>query len=352
MKKDKQKRIINPVKTKLYAFFILSVATILIISIGIFIILAYVLKEVGYFETENIEESGWFLILVFTLSSLTLGISLSVLFSRIILRPVNKLLDGLLKLSQGHYDTRLENNKINVTNQLNERFNYLAHELEDKEILASDFINNFSHELKTPVVSIKGLVKLLKENDLPVEKQREYLQIIEEETNRLSIMTTNILNLSKYENQEFIKDVSKFNLSEQIRACILLFEKKWTDKNLNLSIDFDEHYIHANEDMMKQVWINLIDNAIKFADENSDLTIDIKSLKKQVKVAITNKGPIISEEDIKKIYDKFYQVDKSRSKEGNGVGLSIVKRIIDLHKGNIEVASKDNLTTFIVTLNK
>ena len=104
--------------------------------------------------------------------------------------------------------------------------------------------------------------------------------------------------------------------------------------------------------MIKQVWINLLDNAIKFADDNSDLIIDIKSLKKQIKVSITNLGPTISEEDIKKIYDKFYQVDKSRSKEGNGVGLSIVKRIIDLHKGNIEVTSKDNLTTFTVTLNK
>ena len=150
----------------------------------------------------------------------------------------------------------------------------------------------------------------------------------------------------------FIKDVSKFNLSEQIRACILLFEKKWTDKNLNLSIDFDEHFINANEDMLKQVWINIIDNAIKFSDENSDLIIDIKSTKKQIKVSITNHGPTISEDDKKKIYDKFYQVDKSRSKEGNGVGLSIVKNIFLLHGYEYGVNSDDNGSIFYFIITK
>ena len=332
--------------------FVISVAVILIITVGIFILLLWGFSELGYINLESMDDFGFFIFLTFAISSVGIGFGLSFICRKLIFDPVNDLLEGFTKLSEGKYDTRLEIGKYSATNQINEKFNSLAIELENKEIFSQDFINNFSHELKTPIVSIKGLVSLLDDNNLPKEKQKEYIEIIKQETDRLSLMTTNILNLTKYENQEILTDISKYNLSEQIRTCILLLEKKWTEKNLTLDIDFDEYDIYASEDMLKQVWINLLDNAVKFAYKDSILKVDIKEEKKCYIISISNQGKTIDEDKLDKIYNKFYQVDKFHSKEGNGIGLSIVKRIIDLHKGMISVESKDELTTFSVTLNK
>ena len=143
-------------------------------------------------------------------------------------------------------------------------------------MLHYDFINNFSHEFKTPIASINGLITLLKNKKLPENKKIQYLNIIEEEAERLISMTSNILNLSKVENKSILKDVENYNLSEQIRNCILLLEKKWSRKHLSLSLDFDEYYIDANIDMMKQVLVNLLDNAIKFADDKTELKVAIE----------------------------------------------------------------------------
>ena len=183
-------------------------------------------------------------------------------------------------------------------------------------------------------------------------KYIEALKIIEEEANRLSTITTNVLTLSKLEGQEIIKDKNKYNLSEQIRNCVLLLEKKWRKKKLSLSLDFDEYNIFANEDMLKQVWVNLLDNAIKFSYDKSNLIIDINRNDDCLVIRITNNGPTISDENKKLIFNKFYQVDKTHQVEGNGIGLSIVNKIVKLHNGKVEVESKEELTTFIVYIPK
>lgn len=219
------------------------------------------------------------------------------------------------------------------------------------EIIQSDFVNNFSHEFKTPLMSINGLIGLMKNNDLPREKQIEYLNIIEEETGRLSLLTTNVLNLTKLENQGILADKHKYNVSEQIRCSVLLLEREWTAKQLDLSMDFDEYFIDANEDMMKQVWLNILDNAVKFADEGGKLCVDIhKNEDGMLLVKIGNSGSVISESDREKIFNKFYQADKTHSKSGNGIGLSVVKRIVELHKGTVSVACEDGMTVFAVAL--
>ena len=263
---------------------------------------------------------------------------------------VKTVLAGIRQLSKGDYSVRISATGTSEEKELAENFNLLAEELENTDILRSDFINNFSHEFKTPIVSMKGLVELLKKENLKPEKRNAYLKIIEEELDRLSNMATNILNLSKIENQKILTDITEFNVSEQIRTCVLLLEKKWEKKKLDLSLDFGEFYYRGNEDLLKQVWINLLDNAIKFSFEHGSVKVDMEKTDGRLIVNVSDTGETIPEKEIERVFDKFYQKDKSALSAGNGIGLSIVSHIIALHKGNITVKSQNGITTFSVTL--
>ena len=214
------------------------------------------------------------------------------------------------------------------------------------------FRKYFSHEFKTPIISIAGFAKLLKKGNLKEEQKKEYLDIIEEESLRLSYMATNVLNLTKVENQTILTDVTSYNLSEQIRACVLLLENRWTKKKIEFSLEFDEYEINANEELLKQIWINLIDNAIKFSTDYGMIMIRIKESNDRYKISIANTGTEIPKESMPKIFNKFYQADESHASEGNGVGLAIVKKIVDLHKGSIEVESENGFTVFEIELDR
>jgi signal transduction histidine kinase len=228
----------------------------------------------------------------------------------------------------------------------------MAEELEHTEMLRGDFVNNFSHEFKTPIVSITGFTKLLKHGNLSEEETQEYLDIIEEESLRLSAMATNVLNMTKVENQTILTNVSSYNLSEQIRSCVLLLENRWTNKNIEFNLEFDEHEISANEELLKQLWMNLIDNAVKYSPEYGFVTIKIRAEEEFYQVSIANAGIEIPKEKQKKIFEKFYQADESHSTEGNGIGLSIVKYVTELHSGEVSVESTKGITTFTVKLPK
>lgn len=165
-------------------------------------------------------------------------------------------------------------------------------------------------------------------------------------------MATNVLNLTKVENQTILTDVSTYNLSEQLRSCILLLENKWTKKDLDFQLCFGEHNIEANEELLKQVWINLLDNAIKFSPDKRCIEVSIKEQEDTVSVSILNSGNEISSEEQQKIFNKFYQADTSHATQGNGVGLSIVKQVVELHGGEVTVSSKNAVTVFTVTLPK
>ena len=236
--------------------------------------------------------------------------------------------------------------RIPCFRDLTDTFNKLANELQNTELLRSDFINNFSHEFKTPIVSITGFAKLLKRGNLTDEEREQYLTAIEEESMRLSYMATNVLNLTKIENTSVLYDVSSYNVSEQIRSCILLLESKWSKKNIDFALDFDEHIIKANEELLRQVFINLIDNAIKFSLDNGKIDISASIKEKFFMFSITNYGLEIPLDKQKKIFNKFYQADESHSSIGNGIGLAIVKKIINLHSGDISVKSDNNKVTF------
>lgn len=290
------------------------------------------------------------------IASVLLGAILSAIASRFPLKPVNTIINAMNRLASGDYKTRLHFGKYLSRHptavEISRSFNNLAEELEKTEILRSDFINNFSHEFKTPIVSIAGFAKLLKHGNLTEEQKAEYIDIIEEESLRLSAMATNVLNLTKIENQTILTGVTEYNLSEQIRNCVLLLENKWSRKNIVPELDFGEHSIFANEEMLKQVWINLIDNAIKFGDEGTSFHIGITETQSHIFVSVSNTGAEIPAEIKEKIFRKFYQADESHSSEGNGIGLAIVKKIVELHEGDVTVSSGGRKTVFTVSLPK
>ena len=354
MKNGKTKKRPNRISLTLLlsvvVFFALLIAILLALGLVMLLIQLHVFKGVS----EEIRMSN--VLMVMVLISLVMGAALVLIMSKIPVNPINIFVNGLNNLAAGNFKTRISYKGL-LANQpavleITESFNKLAKELENTEMLRSDFINNFSHEFKTPIVSIAGFAKLLQRGNLTEEQKMQYLNAIEEESMRLSYMATNILNMTKVENQEILTDVTNFNLSEQIRFAVLLMEDQWSKKNLELQLDFDEHMIDANEELLKQVWINLVGNAVKFAPRCATVAVDICATAESYIVEVSNTGSEIPPEKQKRIFNKFYQADESHAQEGSGIGLAIVKKIVDLHSGWVSVKSGDGMTAFTVELPK
>lgn len=341
----------------LLLMFVLVVFLALLINTTVTLVAVYLLERNEVISIIGVpaDQMGR-LTLLYAAFSVPVGILVTVIATKFPLKPIRNLIDSMDRLASGDFKTRVNVGPIMKRYPsfvvVSESFNKMAEQLENTEMLRSDFINNFSHEFKTPIVSIAGFAKLLRRGNLPPEEQQEYLKIIEEESMRLSYMATNVLNLTKVENQTILSDISEYNLSEQIRSCILLLENKWGKKDLELQLEFGEHTIRANEEQLKQVWINLLDNAIKFAPEGHTVQVSITEQGNKLTVSVRNTGSEIAPEHQKKIFHKFYQADESHSTQGNGVGLAIVKRITELHGGQVRVSSAKDVTTFTVELPK
>jgi len=343
----------NDFRLSLTLVLALIVFAVLLVALGLSSALTFILIKVGVVQGEHSPDTSYTLLFMI-IGSVVLGALASFFGSKLILRPIKRIIRSMDKLSSGDFNVRMETSdtKIKAFKALSLKFNTLAEELENTEMLRSDFINNFSHEFKTPIVSIAGLAKMLKKGNLSHEEREHYLSAIEEESIRLSYLATSVLNLTKIENQSILTDTSSYNISEQMRSCILLLEDKWERKNLDFSLNFNEYTVEANEELMKQVFINLFDNAIKFSFEGSCISATIQDMEDYLSISISNFGESISKENKKKIFNKFYQADESHSAEGYGVGLAIVKKIIDLHNGQIDLECTDNQTVFTVDLPK
>jgi len=264
MKKEKRNRHFGLMLLFIVIVFITLLVNTAISSVAVFLLVKLGILSISYAIHPHVGT----LILFNGIISIPIGFLVSLVAVKFPLKPIRDLIDGMDALAAGDFKIRMCAGSIMrrypAFREVSDSFNKMAEELESTEMLRSDFINNFSHEFKTPIVSIAGFAKLLKRGNLSPEQQ-EYLNIIEEESLRLSYMATNVLSLTKVENQTILSDVTEFNLSEQIRSCVLVLERKWSSKNLDLQLDFDEYKICANEELLKQVWINLLDNAIKFA---------------------------------------------------------------------------------------
>lgn len=343
-------------RTSLTLAFSLFVFAILLAAIALTALGLWILTVAGVTVDINGELQLGLVILFMSLISLIIG-GVTVFFSsRLPLKPINEIINKMNRLAAGDFKTRLKFGNTmsahSAVKELTASFNTMAKELENTELLRNDFINNFSHEFKTPIVSIMGLANLLEAGDLTEEQRVQYARAIREESMRLSSMASNVLNLTKVENQTILTDVSRFNLSEQVRSAVLLLEEKWTTKNIDLQLDFDEFVIEANEEMLKQVWINLIDNAVKFVPRCGTVELEISDTENKLCVRVSNTGSEIPSDKQDKIFNKFYQADESHATQGNGIGLAIVKRIVELHNGSVSVRSENGMTSFTVVLPK
>jgi signal transduction histidine kinase len=277
----------------------------------------------------------------FTLTSyVIIGACLITLLGKIAVRPILELTKATKEVAKGNFDIQIENESDDEIGQLTKNFNKMTRELKSIEYLRKDFISSVSHEFKTPIASIQGFAKLLQNGNLSHDEQQEYTNIIVEETNRLSNLSSNILKLSKLENQELIEKKDLFSLDEQIRKSILLLEHEWSKKNIEFDVELNKVGYKGDEDLLQQVWINILGNAIKFSNENSNISVILNVVDSNIKVEISDNGIGMSEETQARIFEKFYQGDKSHSYEGNGLGLPLVKRILDLCGGSIHVKSK------------
>lgn len=257
-----------------------------------------------------------------------------------ITKPVMRLTRATKEVAKGNFDVTVEYESCDELGQLTHHFNLMTRELKNMEYLRKDFVSSVSHEFKTPIASIQGFARLLKSKDLTPEEFEEYTDVIISESDRLSKLSSNLLRLSRLENQAIPAPSSEFSLDEQIRKTILLLENDWSAKNLELDIDMETVQYTGNEEMIQQIWINLLSNAIKFSNEGGILSVCLTKEADAVKVQIADNGAGISEEALPRIFEKFYQGDSSRAAKGNGLGLSIVKQILDSCGGTISVESK------------
>lgn len=334
---------------RLTLFFAFVVFMIMFATMSLLFFGTHLLIYLGFMELDRIKS---FPLVAFCIMSVLIGTGLAIIFSRRPLHPLRELINATERIANGDYSVRINIKGPREFRTLNDKFNHMAEELGSVEMLRTDFVNNFSHEFKTPIVSIRGFAKALKWKDLTQKEREEYLDIIISESERLSTLSLNVLYLSKIENQAILTDKKHYNVSEQIRLVVALLDQKLSEKQIEIIFDSNEFYIDANEEMMKQVWINLLDNAIKFSPECGKIEIRIKQTGCNLSVKISDYGGGMSCEAKEHIFDKFYQEDLSHSTNGNGLGLAIVKKIIDLHGGDVSVHSSNKGSTFEIIIKK
>lgn len=272
--------------------------------------------------------------------SILIGVILTLTLSYFPLRPVSQLIHAIHAVADGNFHTKINMKHPREFRELSESFNQMTDELSSIEMLRSDFINNFSHEFKTPIVSIMGFAQLLKKGNISEEERSEYLDIIISECKRLSDLSTNVLNLSKVESISMLSDTAPFPVSEQIREAILQLEQKWEKKEIEFDLHLKDCKLTGRADLLKQVWVNLIDNAVKFSSSGGKIEIRTYQKDSFFYFQICDNGIGMDAQTQEQIFDRFYQGDLSHSTEGNGLGLSLVQKIILLHHGTIQVNSE------------
>lgn len=335
-----------------------SLNFVLVIIVFVLMLLSAVLSSVimlvlaKYNIIVQIGSATILYLIVGLIVSIIIGTLIAFPVAHYLLKPLNELIDATREVSKGNFNVKAKelNHKFGV-GELITSFNIMTDELSSIEMFRNDFISNVSHEFKTPIASIQGFAKLLQNEDISKDEKYEYTKIIVEETKRLSHLSTNILKISKLEHQGIIEKKSSFSLDEQIRRSILLLEHLWGKKDIEFDIDLEELTYTGDEELLQQVWVNLINNAVNFSHNGGTIHIQLNQTDDKLIFKVKDNGMGMTDEIKDRVFEKFYQGDKSHSREGTGLGLALVKGIIDLHNGNIYVESQLNIgTTFTVEL--
>ena len=292
------------------------------------------------------------------LLSLLLAIMISVAIERTIVKPMRNMTWHMGELAKGDFSIRMPPNdriEINEAKQFTKSFNKAAEELSGIEIMRANFISDFSHEFRTPIASISGFAQLLRDQNLSPEERDEYLDTIIDESKRLSNLSEGILNLSRMESSNILTNVGTIDVAEGLRRSIAIVEPNANEKDIAVTVDIDETQIIGNADYLSQLWTNILQNAVKFTPKGGSINISLKNSQaqktKSVTCTISDNGCGMDESTRAHLFERFYQGDTSHAQEGNGLGLSLCKRIVDLHGGTIRVISAPGKgSTFVVTL--
>lgn len=260
-------------------------------------------------------------------------------------KPVMRILEATEKITEGDFQVCIEPvHNLSGTNELDmiiRHLNRMAKELSGIETLRTDFISNVSHELKTPLAVIQNYAIMLQAPDISEEQRITYAASITSATKRLTSLITNILKLNKLENQQIFPECQRYNVSEQLCACILEFENIWEEKEIQIDTNIEEDvYLHTDKELLSLVWNNLLSNALKFTEHGGQIGIELHSQNDHVVISISDTGCGMSKETGRRIFEKFYQGDASHATQGNGLGLALVKRVIDITGGTIDVISE------------
>lgn len=298
-------------------------------------------------------------------SAMTIIVAFVVLYfqSRRISKPIKQINRAAMDIASGRFDDRVAVTSNDEIGQLASSFNFMADSLERLETMRNNFISDVSHELRTPMTSISGFVQGILDHTIPPEKEEKYLRIVLDESVRLTKLVNDMLDVSKMENSEYKLDISRFDITELVRLCIIQLEQRIDEKHLELDVDFERESIMAlaDKDSIRRVIINLLDNAVKFSYENTKIRLKVWTDSKNIFVSVGNFGIGIEHENLRYVFDRFYKTDQSRGndKKGAGLGLSLAKNIISCHNQKIWVESINTkegssvkYTTFTFTLEK
>ena len=340
VKKKKNKR------TRLLPILIIQSIAAISVSLLSYTLMTYIVADV--FSVENTyaavgyESLGTLIIFIIVMVPIN-----AVLYTKRN-RELGILSDSIRKVADGDYSIRITYKPSDSMASIYEDFNKMCSELGSVQMLRNDFINSYSHEFRTPIASINGFASLLLEKEFPQEEERKYLKIIADESERLSHLSSNSILLSRLSSQQIIADAENYNLSEQIRQCSIMLSKAWTEKKIEFSVNLDDINIRASRELMQHVWLNILDNAIKYTPEGGEISVSAKKIKDKAQIEISDTGRGMDKDTLSHLFDPYY---RGSSSSGLGLGLAIVKKIIDLSGGEIAVRSEEGIgTAFTITL--
>ena len=328
--------------------------TMFLLVLGL--VAVYVVLALGIFalvqQLVHLDKANYTLlwpILILTISAI-LGVLLAVF--RGYLAPLSRLMQATQSVASGDYSVRVEmRGARGEVAEYIRSFNKMAEELSGVALLRMDFVNTFSHEFKTPLISIRGFAKLLQNDDLTPEQRQTYTNTVVQQSERLAAMSTHILELAQYENTEIVSGKTLYSLDEQLRRCVRQQERDWLQKGLTVEGDLDQVDYYGNEELVEHIWSNLLSNAIRFTPAGGQITVVLRQGEGEITVSVSDTGIGMDEETQRHIFEKFYRAAPYPDSRGNGLGLSIVRRVVALCGGRVAVFSRPgNGSTFTVTL--
>ena len=330
-------------KAHILPMLLVQSAAVIIIALASFAFMTWLVTDI--FGVRNIYEAAGYEALGSLVIFIIVMVPLNTVIYRKISRKLSTLSDSIRKVAEGDYSVRIAYSPRDSMAPIYEDFNKMCAELGSVQMLRNDFINSYSHEFRTPIASINGFASLLLEKDLPEDERKEYLRIITDESKRLSELASSTILLSRLSAQQIITDAEDYDLAEQVRQCSIILSGSWIEKRIEFSGSFSPCPIHASRELLQHVWINILDNAIRYTADGGEISVSVENADGKAQAMVSDTGSGMDAETLQHLFDPYYRGDHSHSSSGLGLGLAIAKRVIDLSGGTIEAASEKGTGT-------